>query len=87
MPNLRKERSGRPARPKKEQKCVLLWLDIDKWEQIRQAADSIQEPITGWIRRAVYQSLRKWELPVAKELFDKCSICGKRHNREEHFSQ
>lgn len=67
------------------QKLVQLWFDVEKWEQIKRAADSVQEPITTWIRRAVFTALRKWEIPQSSALFDICSICGKRHDKAEHF--
>lgn len=66
------------------QHLVQLWLDEDKWEQIKAAADSVQEPITTWIRRATFTALRKWELPEAKSLYPKCSFCGKKHDPKEH---
>lgn len=69
------------------QKLVALWFDTDKWEQIRKAAESVQEPITTWIRRAVFASLRKWAIPESKVLFDPCSICGMRHDKADHFKE
>lgn len=67
------------------QKFVGLWLDLDKWEQIQRAAESVQEPMTTWIRRAIFGSLRKWEIPEASKLREKCSICGQKHDKSEHF--
>ena len=70
------------------QKLVQLWIDSDKWELIKRAADSVQEPMTTWIRRAVFTSLRRWETPDKdSKLWSKCSICGKHHNRDEHFAE
>lgn len=67
------------------QKLVALWFDADKWEQIKRAADSVQEPITTWIRRSVFASLRRWSVPESnKALFEPCSICGQRHDKAEH---
>ena len=63
---------------------VQLWINEDKYEQIKKAADSVQEPVTTWIRRAVFTSLRRWAIPEAKKLYDSCSICGKRHDKSEH---
>lgn len=94
MPNeVRKEIASSSARKQKTyaekveggQKLVALWFDKEKWEQIQKAADSVQEPITTWIRRAVFTALRKWTLPESKKLFDPCSICGGRHDKSEHF--
>lgn len=67
------------------EKLVQLWLTEDKWNQIKKAAVSVQEPVTTWIRRAVYTSLRKWVIPESAKLYDPCSICGIRHNKQEHF--
>lgn len=67
------------------QKLVALWFDREKWEQIKRAADSVQEPITTWIRRAVFASLRKWSLPESRVLYESCSICGLKHDKSEHF--
>lgn len=72
----------------KERKVVRLVLDADKWAQIKAAADSVQEPVTGWIRRAIFAALRKWEVPKPdKAAYPRCSLCGKHHNREEHFTE
>ena len=71
---------------KKEKHLVQLWLDEDKWQQIKLAAESVQEPVTGWIRRAVFAALRKWEIPaVSRAAYEKCSICGLKHDKHEHF--
>ena len=67
-------------------KLVQLWLDEDKWNQIQRAADSVQEPLTAWIRRAIFASLRKWEVPEVKSgVYEKCSVCGAKHDKNEHF--
>lgn len=63
---------------------IQLWLDEDKWIQVQQAAESVQEPVTVWCRRAIFGVLRKWELPQATVLFAKCSFCGKKHDPKEH---
>jgi len=69
------------------QHLIALWFDEDKWQQIKKAANSVQEPVTTWIRRAVFASLRKWEIPESRKLYDPCSICGQRHDKTEHFSK
>ena len=83
-PNISKKQKTYSEKVSDGQKLVALWFDADKWEQIKQAADSVQEPITTWIRRAVFASLRRWSIPESKVLFDPCSICGQRHNKAEH---
>lgn len=77
MPNVSKK-------VKKSKKLVQLWIDEDKWNQIALAAESVQEPITNWIRRAAFTSLRKWQIPESKKLYEPCSICGKKHDKAEH---
>lgn len=80
MPNVSKKRKESGLH------LVQLWLKEDKYQQIKAAADSVQEPVTNWCRRALFTSLRKWEVPMApKAAFEPCSICGKRHDRNEHF--
>jgi len=61
-------------------------LDEEKYQKIKLAAESAQEPVTGWIRRAVYGMLRKWEVPEpkSKKVYGKCSVCGKKHDKSEH---
>lgn len=79
MPKEHKER--------KDKHLVQLWLDEGHWQQVKLAADSVEEPVTSWIRRAVFQALRKWEVPEpTRKVYDPCTICGKRHDRGEHFS-
>lgn len=69
------------------QHLVALWFDEDKFQQIRKAADSVQEPVTTWIRRAVFSSLKKWTIPESRTLYDPCSICGLKHDKAEHFAK
>lgn len=86
--NITKKQKTYAEKVKDGQKLIALWLDLDKWELVQKAADSVQEPMTTWIRRAIFTSLRKWEMPEPKpssKLYDPCSICGKRHDKEEHF--
>jgi hypothetical protein len=86
MSNVSKKVKSYAEKVESGQKLVQLWLDRDKWELIQKAADSVQEPVTAWIRRAIFASLRKWELPTMKSsTFEKCSICGQRHDKQEHF--
>lgn len=66
---------------------IVLWVTEDHYEQIKKAAESAEEPVTTWCRRAIFGMLRKWEIPESKKLYDPCSICGKRHDKNEHFSQ
>ena len=68
-------------------KLVQLWLDEDKWNQIKAAADSVQEPVTTWIRRAAFTALRKWSVPESKALHEPCSICGVKHDKREHYRE
>jgi len=72
---------------KKEKHLVQLWLSEDKWQQIKKAADSVEEPVTTWIRRACFTSLRRWVLPESKRLYSPCEFCGKRHDPKEHNLQ
>jgi hypothetical protein len=65
---------------------IQLWLGEEKYQQVKKAAESAEEPVTVWIRRAVYGMLRKWEVPESKKLYEPCSMCGKRHDRNEHFN-
>lgn len=64
---------------------VQLYIKEDKWQELKQAADSVQEPITTWIRRAVFASLRNWKSPgLTANNWPKCSYCGKKHDAKEH---
>jgi hypothetical protein len=68
------------------QRLIQLWVSADRYSQLQTAAASVEEPVTAWIRRAVFGALRKWEVPALdKQAFEACSICGKRHDRNEHF--
>lgn len=73
------------GRKRAGKKLVQLWFKEDKWRQIKAAAESVDEPITGWIKRTVFGALRRWELPEASILYEPCGICGKKHNEQEHF--
>lgn len=67
-------------------KLIQLWVSEDKWELMKRAADSVEEPITTWVRRAIFASLRRWEIPEKDtKLWPKCNVCGKTHDRNDHF--
>lgn len=75
-------------RIKKEKKLIQLYVSQDKWELLRAAADSVDEPITTWVRRSIFASLRNWTAPaMKKENFPKCSVCQKHHNEQDHYRQ
>jgi len=72
----------------KKKHLVQLWINEDKYQEVKLAADSVEEPVTTWIRRAIFAALRRWEKPsVAKSAYPKCSVCGKHHNEQDHFNQ
>lgn len=77
-----KERKGKEGKHQ-----IVLWINEERYQQIKQAAESAEEPVTTWCRRAIFAMLRKWVIPESKVLYDPCSICGKRHNKQEHFSE
>lgn len=90
MPNISNKENKRKQKSYRDQvesgrKLVALWFEREKWDMIERAADSVQEPITNWIRRAVFSALRKWEMPESKILFEPCSICGVKHDKREHY--
>jgi hypothetical protein len=66
---------------------IQLWINEDRYQQIKKAAESAEEPVTTWIRRAVFTMLRKWVIPESKILYEPCSMCGKRHDRTEHLRE
>lgn len=71
----------------KEKKLVQLYLAKDKWDLLKTAADSVDEPITVWIRRAIFGALRNWDAPTLKKAnWPKCTVCGKKHDEQEHYS-
>lgn len=71
---------------KEGKKLIQLWVSVEKWKELEQAAASVEEPITGWCRRALYASLRRWEKPVLKVAYEKCTVCGKKHNEQDHYN-
>lgn len=91
MPEVSKERkrvTEYSRRKRRGQRLIQLWVSAERYAQLQTAAASVEEPITAWIRRAVFGALRKWEVPALdKDAFEPCSLCGKRHDRNEHFKQ
>lgn len=72
----------------KEKKLIQLYVSTDKWNQLREAADSVEEPITTFCRRAIYGTLRNWKPPaLPSSNFPKCTVCGKKHDEEDHYRQ
>ena len=79
MPESKKERN-------QGKHLVQLWVKESKYLQIKKAAESVEEPVTNWCRRAIFQSLRKWTPPNAdRSMFEKCPQCGRKHDPAEHF--
>lgn len=73
---------------KEGKKLIQLWVSQDKWDLLQAAAESVEEPITTFCRRAIYGTLRNWKVPAMKsENFAKCSICGKKHDEKEHYAE
>jgi hypothetical protein len=69
-------------------KLVTLWLDPKIHQQVKLAADSAQESVTGWCRRAVIGAMTRWKKPLAdRTLWPKCNLCGSHHDRNEHFAE
>lgn len=69
----------------KDRKLIQLYVSKEKWDLLKAAADSVDEPITAWIRRSIFASLRNWSVPaLKKEMFPKCSYCGRKHDEREH---
>lgn len=72
-------------RIKEGKKLIQLYVSTEKWEQLRSAADSVEEPITAWIRRSIYASLRNWSNPALKATnWPPCEYCRKKHDPAEH---
>lgn len=63
---------------------IMIWVKEEKYRQIKAAAESAEEPVTTWCRRAIFTMLRKWEVPVSKALWTECKLCGKHHDPSEH---
>lgn len=73
---------------KEGKKLIQLWITREKWDQLKQAADTVEEPITTFCRRAIFSTLRNWKKPTMKaENFPKCSVCGKLHDEQEHYKE
>lgn len=69
----------------KEKKLIQLYVSKEKWDLLKAAADSVEEPITNWVRRSIFSSLRNWSTPTLKKgNWPKCSFCGKQHDESEH---
>lgn len=70
---------------KEGKKLIQLWVKEDTWNELRTVSDSVGEPITIWVRRAIYGALRRWDKPELKKAnWPKCSYCGKHHDEREH---
>lgn len=69
----------------KGKKLIQLYVSQEKWDQLREAADSVEEPITTFCRRAIYGTLRSWKPPtLPSNNWPKCSYCGRKHDEKEH---
>lgn len=68
-------------------KRVELRLALDFYERVQAAADSAGVSVPAWIMFATSAYLRKWSPPKENPaLYEKCSMCGKRHDKSEHTS-
>lgn len=69
---------------KKGKKLIQLYVSKEKWDQLKEAADSVEEPITMFCRRAIFGTLRNWKVPGLDKKWPKCTYCGKHHDEKEH---
>lgn len=70
----------------KDRKLIQLYVSTEKWNLLKAAADSVDEPITAWVRRSIFASLRNWTAPKMKSAnYPPCSMCGKKHDEQDHF--
>ena len=74
------------SKGRKAKKLMQIRWQEDLYEEIKSAADRLDEPMTVWLRRAARNQLRKERQPVADKNFPPCTICGKKHDPQDHFT-
>ena len=73
---------------KKGKRRVELWLPPDFVARIDAAAATVDLTRASFMRIAISAYLKKWQAPSKNtELPEPCSVCGKRHDRNEHFAK
>lgn len=65
---------------------VEVWLPESFVHRLDKAAKSTDLTRASFLRMAISAYLRKWQAPSTNDnLHEPCSVCGKRHDRNEHF--
>lgn len=70
-------------------KQISLRLRPEHWEMFRDEAKKRSMPLTVWIIQACLAydaTAERWEKKRAEgKTWPKCSLCGKKHDRNDHF--
>jgi len=75
------------SKERKKQK-VEVWLPVEFVERIDRAAATTDLSRASFVRMAISSYLRKWQAPARNsELHEPCSLCGKRHDKAEHYAE
>lgn len=68
---------------------VLLRLDPEFYERFREKAEARGLPLTQWILQACFAyeaTADRWtKKKTETKKWPACTLCGKKHDREEHF--
>lgn len=72
-------------------KPVLLRLRPEHWNRFKEEAGKRGMPLTVWILQAclAYDATAdRWEKKKSEgKKWPKCSMCGKKHDRNDHFGE
>ena len=67
---------------------VEVWLPEQFVSRLDAAAKSADLSRASFVRMALSAYLKKWQAPMSNsDLHEPCSVCGKRHDRNEHFAE
>lgn len=69
----------------KERKRIEVGFPLPLADQITAAAENLGLSKPDFIRLAVAAYLKRWKTAVATDLIPPCDICGKRHDKRDHY--
>jgi len=71
---------------KGSKKRLEVWLPADFIDRIDVARAAVGLSRAAFAKMALSAYIRKWVMPTKNAaLHEPCSICGKKHDKEEHF--
>lgn len=66
-------------------KKLEVWVGDDVYQRLSEESQRTGETLAGVIRRIILNFIGRATIKEPKKVYELCSLCGKRHDENEHF--